>query len=421
MTARLAAPRRRSFPQTLRGRAAARLFWAALLAAAFAAASPAAELQAADRETSSLEASLRRAREWLWSRQGRDGGWHSETYGMLRAGQALTPFVLLALTDRDHAPALHAAQVRSALDFIRARVDADGWLGLHEPGIAEYPTYATAYALRCLVRANEPADAPIRSRMRERLAAMQFQERNGYGREAAAHGGWGFGPMPQSSPGHMDLAHTRRVLEALHDAGGLDEPARERAAWFLALLQRLPQHPRRQPAPEPWPDAKRYGGAFDGGFYLSPVVYPANKGGVEPARDGLAPYFRSYATATCDGALALLALGAGQEDVRLKEARRWLERHTNYDLPDGVSIEVPDSYAPAIRYYHWAVRAEAHAALDLPGAWREALARALAACQRPDGSFLNTESHLMKEDDPLLCTALALVALNHCQRETARE
>src|SRR5262249_23564769 len=40
---------------------------------------------------------LARAAGYLWNQQAEDGGWHSHTYGLLRSGQALTPFVLEAL------------------------------------------------------------------------------------------------------------------------------------------------------------------------------------------------------------------------------------------------------------------------------------------------------------------------------------
>jgi len=32
--------------------------------------------------------------------------------------------------------------------------------------------------------------------------------------------------------------------------------------------------------------------------------------------------------------------------------------------------------------------------------------------QQPDGSFENREGSLMKEDDPLVCTGLAVIALS---------
>ena len=45
---------------------------------------------------------LARAAEYLWSQQSEDGGWHSHTYGLLRSGQSLTPFVLDALLPLEH-------------------------------------------------------------------------------------------------------------------------------------------------------------------------------------------------------------------------------------------------------------------------------------------------------------------------------
>ena len=48
---------------------------------------------------------LIRACRYLWSQQAEDGGWHSRTYGLLRSGQSLTPFVLNALLQvSQHAP-----------------------------------------------------------------------------------------------------------------------------------------------------------------------------------------------------------------------------------------------------------------------------------------------------------------------------
>ena len=40
---------------------------------------------------------LQQAAQWLWAQQADDGGFHSNTYGLLRSGQSLTPFILDAL------------------------------------------------------------------------------------------------------------------------------------------------------------------------------------------------------------------------------------------------------------------------------------------------------------------------------------
>src|SRR5258708_6568718 len=53
---------------------------------------------------------LRRATEFLWAQQAEDGGFHSKTYGLLKAGQALTPFVLDALLDGPAPPTAGSAR-----------------------------------------------------------------------------------------------------------------------------------------------------------------------------------------------------------------------------------------------------------------------------------------------------------------------
>jgi hypothetical protein len=197
----------------------------------------------------------------------------------------------------------------------------------------------------------------------------------------------------------MDLAHTRRVLSLLHRVGrvrneDLDFNRRAIAQQFLARLQ------------------KHGTPYFDGGFYFSTVVAAANKGREEKQGEGA--IFRSYATATCDGILALLACEAPREDERIVKAVEWLRAHPDVDYPQGVPADHPEPWGEAIRYYHYSVRAEAYAALAWPGAWRREIAAVVTKSQAADGSFRNTVSPLMKEDDPVLCTALAVVALSNC-------
>ena len=83
---------------------------------------------------------LARAAEYLWNQQAEDGGWHSHTYGLLRSGQALTPFVLDALLQ---IPAeiypWPQSKLDRGLDFIRNHARQDGALGMADPGIPDYP------------------------------------------------------------------------------------------------------------------------------------------------------------------------------------------------------------------------------------------------------------------------------------------
>jgi len=389
--------------------------------------------QATSATASAAEArkSTAAAAKWLWSQQGADGGWHSGTYKVLESGQALTPLVLEALSrvpDDVFSPT--PEQRRRALDFIRKHVNAQGVIGLDDPELPEYPNYATALALKCLARWGDASDAAMIARMHNYLIAEQFSEARGFKPDHLAYGGWGFGgPLPLGgSPGHMDIAHTRHVLEALRSVIPL--PSREgpgegspshpnsahfqRAELFLKLLQRHSTETRPQPSDAGVAGPPDWRPPFDGGFYFSPVVLAANKGR-EAMHDGQ-PYYRSYATATCEGVLAFLAAGVNPDDERVQAAAKWLRDHPRLDYPEGVPSDQPEPWGVSITFYHYAVRARTYTALQWPGPWRQEMAKLLVAMQEPGGSYKNKVSHLMKEDDPLLATTLALGALSECLR-----
>lgn len=337
----------------------------------------------------SVQQMLDHACQYLWSKQAEDGGWHSETHGLLRSGQALTPFVLHALLKAT--PRLSSQrqeQVELALEFIRNHVNRDGVVGLSDPDIAEYPNYASAFALRCLVAAGDARDRDLIESICRYLRSQQFSDSRGFGREHPVHGAWGFGgPLPLGgSPGHVDLSYTRHVLEALRDADAIDEEIASRAQLFLKRMQR------------------------EGGFYFSPVVEAANKG--RTAEDDNGTIYLPYATATSEGLLALLASGIGPDDPRVLGALEWLDSYPDLAHPGGIPPDHPDQWGKVLFFYHLSIRGEvsmAHARSDLP---LEALESLLSARQQSDGSFVNPHGTLMKEDDPILATTLAIVALH---------
>src|SRR2546427_461425 len=69
---------------------------------------------------------LSRAIRFLWSCQGRDGGWHSSTYGLLKSGQSLTPFILDALLQ---APTRPPQKLALGLAFLSRNLDSSGAVG----------------------------------------------------------------------------------------------------------------------------------------------------------------------------------------------------------------------------------------------------------------------------------------------------
>lgn len=333
---------------------------------------------------------LERACNYLWAKQAEDGGWHSETHGLLRSGQALTPFVLFTLLEM--APDVaqqHSGDVARAIDFIRSSVNDEGIVGLNDPDVAEYPNYSSAFALRCLIAAGEPGDRHLIDRISRYLQSQQFSQKRGFGREHPVHGAWGFGgPLPRGgSPGHVDISYTRHVLEALRDANAIDSGISSRAHLFLQRMQR------------------------EGGFYFSSVVEAANKGAREAAPDGEGTIHLPYATATSEGLLALLAAGVKRDDGRVLLAIDWLDSHPDLAHPGGIPRDHPERWGQVLFYYHLAIRGEVARACGVGSRLREPMTELLVERQRTDGSFINPHGTLMKEDDPILATALAATAL----------
>lgn len=302
---------------------------------------------------------IARAARYLWSKQAPDGGWHSETYGLLKSGQSLTPFLLLALLDTPDAPKDAADR---AFKFIRANTNAQGEVGRSDPTLDDYPNFATSLALRALKRAGKPVDS-----LASALRTQQFGEENGWTRDDPAFGGWGMGgPVRRPPhPGHVDLSMTRHVLQAVGDPSG-------RAKKYLERCRNA-----------------------DGGFMFSPVVLDANKAGVG----------KSYGTATADAIFALLAL---EEPVAAP--LEWLTTHHRVDGVPGFD-DATAKWRDGMLYYYLAASAQAFQATHGgPKGWQEEMVRSLTGRQRDDGSFKNA-SFLMKEDDPLIATTLALLAL----------
>src|ERR1700682_3369003 len=116
---------------------------------------------------------LIRACRYLWSQQAEDGGWHSRTYGLLRSGQSLTPFVLNALLQVPHEGP--AGGFDRAIAFLHRNTNSEGAVGKMDPLLYDYPNYATALTVQALHRAAQPVGPLI-----DWLRTQQFTEAHGW-------------------------------------------------------------------------------------------------------------------------------------------------------------------------------------------------------------------------------------------------
>ena len=96
----------------------------------------------------------------------------------------------------------------------------------------------------------------------------------------------------------------------------------------------------------------------------------------------------------------------------MKDASEWLKNNEDWESPTGIPLNDPAPWRESMTIYNIMVQSEAFSALNLEGNWRHNLIGALRDRQREDGSFANMNGKLMKEDDPLISTSYALIALS---------
>ena len=183
-----------------------------------------------------------------------------------------------------------------------------------------------------------------------------------------------------------DLSSTTFALGALRASGvAADDPAVVAAGQFVARCQNFPEG--------------------DGGFFMTPTNAVQNKaGGFDRDRA------TSYGSMTADGLRALLRAGLAPDHARVRAARAWLERHVSWEHTPGAfaGARAVEQDAPFF-YWCWSL-AHAGRALAAPMPWAAPMAEALLWRQGEDGSSRNAFT-MVKEDDPLVATPLAMGAL----------
>jgi hypothetical protein len=354
------------------------------------------QAESSGREVDQANVAVGRGVEWLLQQQGADGGWHSATYASMRGGSGITALVVYSLS---HQPRPWSANLESRVDrglrFLVSNLDEEGYVRAPD-GSSDYPTYATALALIAMERMKLDKWQSERQRMRSYLQKAQK-------RDSAADpefGGWGMtGGFAKSylAKDPASVSATRFALEALQVSGGIDDATRQAA---LAFLQRCQNYGTGEPN--------------DGGFYFTPLPKdPLNKAGWFEGSDKAARA-HSYGTPTSEGVLGFMLCGVRERDSRLAAAIRWLQQNETVSevpgfLPEGRHATDAEK---SLKFYYYA--ALARAMRETPDSnWsmrRTALLKAISEQQQPDGSWTNS-CPLMREDDPLVATSLAVTAI----------
>jgi hypothetical protein len=271
-------------------------------------------------------------------------------------------------------------------------------------------------------------DSSLQRTIADYLIAQQFDEGRGFSPDSLAYGGWGYGEpgLPFGMHGHVDISHTRRVIEALMEwdeekakaeaeakgngkwkgkgNGKAEVKRKEAVKYFLKGVQRQPDDLRCY---EDCLSRKRL--PYDGGFVASVVTISTIKS--EPVEiDSAGIHYPSYATATCDGFLTMHALGIQGTD-EYQDAKKWLIENQNLNTIDGLSADDPEQWDEVMHYYHFAVRSEAMSMIDPNGSWKKEMEKILINEQTPEGYYINPIGGVNKEDDPLMATIFCIQVL----------
>ena len=363
-----------------------------------------------------IDQSLARAVRYLLDRQGENGEWRSDVYGSFKDGDALTPLVLEALLAVQ--PAGNAQeQCRKGADYLAGKVRPGGAIDVKPP----YPVYTASLTVVVLSRLDIPEHRTARDAWLNYLREQQLTEKLGWHREDLQFGGWGYAKEPPLRPAagrpvptvdEPNLSATVFALEALR-AGGCtaSDPAVRDAAVFVQRCQNFSdQHSAIEAALD------------DGGFFFIHGDMTRNKGGVAGVdRMGRTRYV-SYGSTTADGLRALLLCDLAPDHPRVVAAKCWLAAHFDSEHHPGSYPAERKGSRPALDYYYSASLARAFRSLGVHDVatsigttkWAPILAKGLLDRQSEDGSWSNPVVDV-REDDPLVSTPLAILALAICR------
>lgn len=328
-------------------------------------------IDAAAQELVALDRTLERGATWLVARQREDGAFAPS----VRADAcpvALTALALWSLEVPDPV-VVELGPARAASEYLARRRQADG--GLYDPshGLAVYTSGVAARALRTHA---------VRTDDRDLLGVANDVELYSRGRRAPESAV----DVAAADPGRA--ADAARAAKELLDARRteLDE-AERRALDFLARCNgKDGRGPQRLRAPSELSADER----FD--------------------YEDLLPYV--YLEVAPDQQIARRALAALRASFTVERNPDLTQRYGPAGFPDAQGL-----------FYYYLVAAktlDVHRlpTLDVRGARREAareLVARLERLQRADGSWCNVDGRWW-EDEPVLTTAYAVLALKHCRR-----
>ena len=374
----------------------------------FAADAPAAVSSDTGDLAAKTQATLDKALDFEKSKQQPDGGWQRPT----DQGDfpALTAVVLTGL--------VRSGKFSTKDDFVKKGYERLFKYQKENGGIFEdaLANYNTAISLSAIAATNDPSFKERQDKAVAFLKRTQWVpggEKGPKGEQVTDksnpwYGGWGYGNHTRP-----DLSNAHFSIEALKDAGLKDDdPAMKAAIDFVTRCQNDSETN----------DQKKFAGD-DGGFIYGPANGEGDsEAGKYDGPDGRT-LRRSYGSMTYAGLKSLLYAGVKKDDPRVQKAIDWIEHDWTVDENPGMRLAGPANAKHGLYYYYNVYAKALHAygepvITDAKGTkhdWRVELIDKLSSTQQPDGSWAGETRWL--ENDPVLATAYAVMALEQAQQD----
>lgn len=318
------------------------------------------------------EVGVSRAIGYLVAAQAADGSWSDHP--------GITAACIAALSGAGQAGA--SESVNRGLAYLRQQVRPDGTLGLR-PG--DVDVYATAIALIAFTLVGQEGDLPLIARLSNALMQNQLPRGMSY-----APGGFRY-----HTDRYPDLSNTHWALEAL----------------FVVSTRQPDAMGDAQTRQKLWQTARRLTlacqlqeGEDVGAFTYYPLDLDET-----PRHDEVLAESRVWGSLTYGGAKSLIYTGLDPSSPPVQAAAKWLHAH--------FSVRTNPGLGKGGLYYHLYMMATTQMVLgESTRNWRHAIVDQLLTKQQGSGAWQNTDP-LWMEDDPNLCTAYALLALEIILRE----
>lgn len=338
-----------------------------------------------------IDHALGNGTRFLVSSQASDGHWSDAR------APGLTALGMMALEALP--PALRRQVPDSTLDkaerFILSQAKPDG--GIYAEG---YANYNTSLCIMALAARRQVKHAEVIRKARKFLASLQSDAGSPGVADSLEDGGIGYGSKPV-----RDLNNTYYALEALKatQAIGGDESL-GKLDWKLAMrfVERCQNLKPSNDQGYASMDADNRGG-----FMYAP--------GDSKAGDtvlGGRTVHRSYGSQTFAGALTYIYGDVPPDDTRVKAALDWAARHFSLDENPGMGAQGYYFYLVSLAKTYHVLGWSTLATPGKPTAWKPRLAEKLINLQKRDGSWFN-EAARWQENDPVLCTSYAMMALRY--------